>query len=124
MLLFNRDFAGRGGAERLRERKALLGVAALRSEADGLYSPGLWVMTSPASRADGVDILVHHMSGRVAFGGAAHIAGDRARFRIRAVAHPGALLVEIEGVFGNGQVEIVKALSGVLVQKGREPLRG
>jgi hypothetical protein len=124
MLLINRDLVRRGAADRLRERRALAGVVALRDEADGRYSPGLLILTSPGDGRDTVSIGIYHMSGRHGFGGTARIVGSRVSFRIRALVHPGALPVDIEGFFEDGPLEIVRAVCGVFVQNTREPIRG
>jgi hypothetical protein len=113
MLLFNRDSVGGDAAQRLRDRKLLFGAVAHKSSASNLYVPVYVILTSP--HIDAVRVLVHRVSGRLEFGGAAEIEGDGVRFSIRAVVRPGAFAVWLDGRLEGGRLTIGTALANPAV---------
>lgn len=123
MALFNRDFAGKDTVKKLRERKAFLGVIAARSEETRSYFVKFLLLTSPFGQSDTINILIYSDNGDPVFGGLARVERGRAEFIIRAVSRPGAFPVKIEGTFEDGRLEIKTSLSGVLVQKKRQPIK-
>jgi hypothetical protein len=124
IVLSNRDFTGQDAAQKLSERKAFLGVVATKSEETGLYSVEFLVLTSPARQLDVVNILIDGSNGEKTFGGKAQIQANRLEFSIRAISQPGVFPVQIEGTFEGGRLQFNTALSGVFLQRRRQPTKG
>lgn len=124
MILLNRDFFGdKNGVKTLGKRKAFLGVIAVRSEVTRLYSVAYLMLTSPSKHEDAVSMKIYRTNGRLTYSGTARVAGNGAELSIRALPHPGAIAIQIDGTFEDGRLAIRTALSTSFVQiKKREPI--
>jgi hypothetical protein len=112
LLVLNRDLAGPGAVQRLARRPNILGVLARLNQETGLYYPAHLVLTSPETAPE-FSIAIHRLTGTAMFRGAGHVEDDRALFRLRAVAQPGAMAVRVEGVLTAGTVRLMKAFAAV-----------
>jgi hypothetical protein len=76
MLLLNKEFSDEGAAEKLRGRKASLGVVALRSPEEDRYSTGFLVFASPkGTDSDEMRLVLHRPSGEQTFAGQLRLEG-------------------------------------------------
>ncbi|MGH9875744.1 MAG: HEAT repeat domain-containing protein [Pyrinomonadaceae bacterium] len=121
MALFNRELVAGDTLRIVRERKTIAGVVALRNETNGLYSVSLLLLTSPDPKTRGINLLLHQTKGQLAYGARVRVREDAAEFSIRALPRPGAIPVQVEGIFQAGKVEITSALSAMFVQSRRQP---
>lgn len=123
MLAINRAFTAAGAINKLTARKTLLGAVALKSvETDG-YSISHYLLTEPGRQPNTATLLVYRTNGTQAFAGTAQVTGARVSFSLRAVNHPGATPVRLEGTFENGQLNMQTALAAPARQPGRQPAR-
>jgi len=114
----------RTAAARLKERKAVLAVGALQSPETGDYSVSYVFLTRPAARIAGtIEIMVHRCSGTLALAGTGKIVGARVEFELRSVRKPGAWAISVKGGMEDGRIQITKAASSTIREKGREPGR-
>jgi hypothetical protein len=116
----NREFTAPGGVARLRERKALAGVVALRSEETGDHSVSYTVMTAPRRESGRLNILAPRCSGRAGLAGTGKVAGDQLEFHLRAVRRPGAFPIELAGEFAD-QLRLRQATIGLDQVPSRTP---
>jgi hypothetical protein len=123
MILFNRECLQAESVGRLAKHKATPVAIASRSEQTGEYSISYLALSSPGEREGEVQLSIFRTTGRLAFGGAARIAGECASFSIHAVSRPGAFAIELAGRFEARSLVIETALSspGIVVPK-REPV--
>lgn len=124
MVVFARELFAPSRLRSLEERKTIAGVVALRNPTSGLYSVSLLILTSPARPANGFHVLLAHPHGKVAYGGSARVEEDTAEFSIRAVAHPGAFAVRIQGRLLKPQLQIQSAISAFFTSRPRRPREG
>ena len=123
MLLFNRDFTGQDAVTKLQAQKALPGIIATRNQETGMYSVAFLLLTSPLAQPNRFDVLIYSSNGGPIFGGSAQTVGGKAEVSIRSVSRPGALPVDVRGIFEAGRVDFERTLSGFAVQKRRQPTR-
>jgi HEAT repeats len=122
MILLNRDLRDKNSMQTLRQRKAFVGVVALRREEIRSYSVVYLLLTSHVQGHEGINISIYRTNGNLSFSGKARCERDSADFSIRALPRPGAFAVKIEGTFEDGSLDIKTALSTTFVQKKREPI--
>lgn len=110
MLLFNRELVEREGL-RLFERKAVVGVVAVRHTVEGdNYSTKYGVLAQP-SKGKELRILVTTTKGVVVLAGSGRLSGDQIKFKVKAVDRPGVVAMEVEGAYTAEGVRLTRALS-------------
>jgi hypothetical protein len=124
LALVNRDFAGPDSVARMRERKALAGVVAMKNETDGRYSISLLILTAPDGKEDGFRLLLYRTSGDLVYAGSVRASASPAEFSLRAVARPGVCPIRLDGLIRDGRVEIRTALAATHVLTPRRPTEG
>lgn len=110
--LFNRAFAQPEGARLLMKRKAVVGVVAAHYTLEGdAWEIRYYALAQPAEGRRSTDILVMTTSGITAFAGHAEVREEAASFALQAVQRPGAVPVDIQGIYEKGQVRFERAVS-------------
>jgi hypothetical protein len=117
MLLINRAVIAEDAARRMTTRKAFLGVVAARHRATGSYGATNLLLTSPITEgdADGFDIFLTRLSGRVMLRGSAQTAGKEADCLLRAVAGSGVRPTEVSLTFESGRIQVHRAITAPFV---------
>jgi len=112
MFLFDQGFADLETPRQLLERKAAPGVVAVRYTLESdTWETRYYVFTQPVEGSQQIQILLTTTKGTVAFAGTADVEGERAVFALRTVEHPGAVPVEIDGIYEAGELHIEQARS-------------
>jgi hypothetical protein len=120
MYLANQEFAGREGLARLVRRPAVQGVVLAHYPVEsGRWDVRYFVLTHPGSAPGTVEILVVSPSGVLAFAGEGRIEGGE--FTLWTVEHPGAIPVDVQGRYAEGDLRFERALSEVTRTPAREP---
>jgi hypothetical protein len=110
MYLMNRDFTGREGLELLARRAAVQGVLLAHYPVEsGKWEVRYFVLTQPGPAPGTVQILVVSPSGELAFAGEGKLEGGE--FALWTVVHPGAISVDIQGRYSEGELRFERALS-------------
>ncbi len=123
MLLLNEEFTGDGALDRLRERKALLGVIASKSSESGSYSVIFTILTAASEERDKVRLSLTRTTGELGYSGEVSLSGrGPARFGLNSVAQPGIFGLRAEGTFdAAGRLEIASAVSALTIENKRNP---
>jgi hypothetical protein len=125
MLLLNKEFSDEGAAEKLRGRKASLGVVALRSPEEDRYSTGFLVFASPkGTDSDEMRLVLHRPSGEQTFAGQLRLEGALLRASVRTVARQGIPAVRFEATYEAGRLNVSEAASAATARLHRIPERG
>lgn len=83
--------------ERLRRKKALLGVVVERVALDPEYVVALIILSTPAEGAREVRLHLHDLDGDLLYLGDAHVHEPRVGFSVETLARPVSIPLEIEG---------------------------
>lgn len=101
----------KGGAARLAEGRAQVGVVVGRKEReDTAWEVKYHVLTDPQRGGD-VRIHVTNARGRVLYAGTARVRGERTEFTLRAVDAPGVAAIDLRGAFEKGRLTFTEARS-------------
>lgn len=122
MVLLSDDEPGLKKPAVLAERKAFLGVVAIRFGLESqAWSPKYYVLTQPGKERGEAQILLTTTRGRMIFAGTARIEGERAEFSLHAVVQPGATATEVTGSYDAGVLRLERVLTAQISLKKKQP---
>lgn len=125
MLGLNRQIIKDDALKVLMQRKTFMGVLASKNSEDGHYSVSHLILTSPDAHVDKANILIHRVTGKLAWAGTiTFITKNKAEFMIRTAGRLGVVPMELDGALdAQGNISIAKAISTGKVLKKRHPRR-
>jgi hypothetical protein len=103
----------------LRHQPAIVGLVALRADADGVYATDVLVVTWPKG-PDGVWVSMNRLAGRPMYFGEGWLEAEGLRFRVDAVRGPGAIETTATGIVVGGRVADLQLSTGRALER-RQP---
>jgi hypothetical protein len=124
VLFLNRHIAAVPDVRYLLVSKSFAGLVARRSEATGLYSTSLIVLTTPNADGNGMGVSVYQPNGTLVLAGGAALLGEGLAFALRSVMRRGAFAAHVEGSLERGAISLTVARTGCSLRDVGRPAAG